>query len=263
MLILGFLVIPVLALLRVTRAAAGHRGVVLGAAAALGVVWVALRIVGAPAATSSATALAVDEVHSVRAGLQDRAVLARQLANDPFHDTPGNRLLTGLRGKDVLLVFVESYGQVAVQGPAFAPQVDARPRRGHAALHAAGFAARSAFLTSPTFGGLSWLAHSTHAVGLRVDSQRRYDQLVDSDRLTLTSRLRARRLAHGRACRPTPRAGRRAELLPLRQVLRPPQRRLPRPRFGYAPMPDQYTLRPSSAASSRPPTASRSWPRST
>ena len=138
-LILGFLVIPVLALLRVTRAAAGHRGVVLGAAAALGVVWVALRIVGAPAATSSATALAVDEVHSVRAGLQDRAVLARQLANDPFHDTPGNRLLTGLRGKDVLLVFVESYGKVAVHGGAFAPQVDKVLEQGDATLHSAGF----------------------------------------------------------------------------------------------------------------------------
>ena len=29
---------------------------------------------------------------------------------------PTNRLLTALRGKDVLLVFVEAYGQQAVQG---------------------------------------------------------------------------------------------------------------------------------------------------
>ena len=51
--------------------------------------------------------------------------LRRRDRHDPFADTPGNRLLTGLRGKDVLLVFVESYGQVAVQDSSFSPQVDA------------------------------------------------------------------------------------------------------------------------------------------
>ena len=50
--------------------------------------------------------------------------------------------------------------------------------RGSAQLRAAGFSARSAFLTSPTFGGLSWLAHSTLQSGIKVDGQRRYDQLV-------------------------------------------------------------------------------------
>ena len=66
MLILAILAIPVLALLRVTRVAAGHRGWALRAAAVLGVVWVALRVVGAPVASSSAAALAVDEVQGVR-----------------------------------------------------------------------------------------------------------------------------------------------------------------------------------------------------
>ena len=243
MLILGFLVIPVLALLRVTRAAAGHRGVVLGAAAALGVVWVALRIVGAPAATSSATALAVDEVHSVRAGLQDRAVLARQLANDPFHDTPGNRLLTGLRGKDVLLVFVESYGKVAVHGGAFAPQVDKVLEQGDATLHSAGFSARSAYLTSPTFGGLSWLAHSTMQAGIKVDGQRRYDQLVKNNRLTLT---RAFQRAGWRAIGAMP-ANRRAwpeghSFYRYDKIYDRRNLGYRGPGFGLPPMPDQYTL---------------------
>ena len=48
-LILAILAIPVLALLRVTRVAAGHREWALRAAAVLGVIWVALRVVGAPA----------------------------------------------------------------------------------------------------------------------------------------------------------------------------------------------------------------------
>jgi hypothetical protein len=53
-------------------------------------------------------------------------------------------------------------------------------------LRAAGFSARSGWLTSPTFGGISWLAHSTMQSGLWVDSQQRYDQLVASNRFTLS-----------------------------------------------------------------------------
>ena len=63
--------LPVLALLRVTRVAAGHRDWALRAATALAVVWVALRVVGAPVASSSAAALAVDEVQAVRADLAE------------------------------------------------------------------------------------------------------------------------------------------------------------------------------------------------
>ena len=249
-LIVALLALPVLALLRVTRVAAGHRGWALRAAAALGVVWVALRVVGAPVASSSAAALAVDEVQAVRTGLEDRAALAREIAHDRFRATPGNRLLTGLRGKDVLLVFVESYGRVAVQGSSFSPRVDAVLDRGTAQLRAAGFSSRSAFLTSPTFGGLSWLAHSTLQSGVRVDGQRRYDQLVENDRLTLSPGVQARRVAGGRrhAGEPPGVAGG-LDLLPLRRDLRPPQPRLPRPELRLAP--DARPVHPSGPATSR------------
>jgi hypothetical protein len=183
----AFLAVPVLALRRVTRAAAGHRGWALRAAAALGLLWVALRVVGAPVASTSATALAVDEVRAVRAGLADRGTFAAEIRKDRFATTPGDRLLTGLRGKDVLVVFVESYGQVAVQGSSFSPRIDALLDRGTAQLRAAGFASRSGFLTSPTFGGLSWLAHSTLQSGLQVTGRQRYAQIVDSGRFTLTT----------------------------------------------------------------------------
>jgi phosphatidylglycerophosphate synthase len=242
-LIVALLAVPVLALLRVTRVAAGHRGWALRAAAALAVVWLGLRVAGAPVASSSAAALAVDEVQAVRIGLEDRATLARLIADDRFRATPGNRLLTGLRGKDVLFVFVESYGRVAVQGSSFSPRIDAVLDAGTAQLRAAGFSSRSAFLTSPTFGGLSWLAHSTLQSGVVVDGQRRYDQLVRADRLTLT---RAFKRAGWRAVGAMP-ANRRAwpegftfyhydEIYDRRNLgYRGPD-------FGLPPMPDQYTL---------------------
>ena len=242
-LVVALLALPVLALLRVTRVAADHRGWALRAAAALGVVWVVLRVVGAPVASPSAAALAVDEVRAVRTGLEDRAAFAPELAHDRFRATPGNRLLTGLRGKDVLLVFVESYGRVAVQDSSLSPRVDAVLDRGTAELRAAGFSSRSAFLTSPTFGGLSWLAHSTLQSGIRVDGQRRYDQLVENDRLTLT---RAFKRAGWRAVGAMP-ANHRAwpegstfyhydTIYDRRNI------GYRGPSFGLPPMPDQYTL---------------------
>jgi hypothetical protein len=241
--IVALLAIPVLALLRVTRVAAGHRGWALRAAVVLIVVWGALRLVGAPAASSSAAALAVDEVQAVQSGLADRAELARLIAQDRFRDTPANQMLTGLRGKDVLLVFVESYGRVAVQDSAFSPQVDAVLRQGTADLRASGFSSRSAFLTSPTFGGLSWLAHSTMQSGVKVDGQRRYNQLVKANRLTLTRAFK--------------RAGWRAVgFMPANHRAWPEGHSFYRydavydrrnlgyrgPDFGLPPMPDQYTF---------------------
>src|SRR6266545_3965915 len=106
-------------------------------------------------------------------------------AHGAVRAAPGPQLLTGLRGKDVVISFVESYGRVAVEDPEFAPQVGALLEAGNTRLHAAGFAARSAFLTSPTAGGGSWLAHSTLLSGLWIDNQQRYRTLLASDRLTL------------------------------------------------------------------------------
>jgi phosphatidylglycerophosphate synthase len=237
------LALPALALLRVTRIAADHRDWALRAAIALGVVWMALRVAGAPVASSSAADVAIDKVQAVQTGLADRATFAKVIAGDRFRGTPGDRLLTDLRGKDVLLVFVESYGRFAVQDPSVSPRIDAVLERGDAQLRAAGFSSRSAFLTSPTFGGLSWLAHSTLQAGVRVDGQRRYDQLVERDRLTLT---RAFKRAGWRAVGAMP-GNRRAwaegrTFYGYDAVYDRRNFGYRGPGFGVAPMPDQYTF---------------------
>jgi phosphatidylglycerophosphate synthase len=241
--VVALLSLPVLALVRVTRVAAGQRVWALRLAIALGVVWVAFRVVGAPVASSSAATLAIDEVQDVRAALESRAAFTRQIAHDRFGATPGARLLTGLRGKDVLVVFVESYGRVAVQDSSFSPQIDAVLERGDAQLRAAGFSSRSAFLTSPTFGGLSWLAHSTLQSGVTVNGEWRYDQVVRKGRVTLT---RAFKRAGWRAVGAMP-GNHRAwpEGSSFYHYDRVYDRRnfgYRGPDFGLPPMPDQYTL---------------------
>ena len=242
-LIVALLALQVLAVQRVTRVTAGHRGWALRVVAGLGVLWVALRVVGAPVASSSAVALTVDEVQAVWSGLADRAAFAREIAHDRFGATPGNRLLTGLRDKDVLLVFIESYGRVAVQGSSFSPGVRAVLDAGNAQLRAAGFSSRSGFLTSPTFGGLSWLAHSTLQSGVHVDGEGRYDELVENDRVTLT---RAFKRAKWRAVAAMP-ANRRdwpegSTFYGYDRIYDRRNLGYRGPSFGLPPMPDQYTF---------------------
>ncbi|HEV8451090.1 MAG TPA: CDP-alcohol phosphatidyltransferase family protein [Gaiellales bacterium] len=193
LLVVAAFVLPTLAMLRLNRVVSGHRRVSLQAVTALGLIWVlcwglgAQLVSGARIASTSAADLAVTEVRTVQADIRDRALFAAEIRHDPYADTPGNQLLTGLRGKDVLLVFVESYGQVAVQGSSFSPKVDGVLDAGTRQLQSAGFGARSGWLSSSTFGGISWLAHSTMQSGLWIDTPSRYDQVVASNRLTLST----------------------------------------------------------------------------
>ncbi|HEY2594809.1 MAG TPA: CDP-alcohol phosphatidyltransferase family protein, partial [Chloroflexota bacterium] len=186
------LVFITLAMFRLLRVAAGNRRGSLGAVTAFGAVWLLCSVSGAqllshmPIAAAGSAGYLVHEVGAVEADLHDETVFANQIRHDPFRNTPGNQLLTALRGKDVLLVFVESYGQVSVQGSSFSPAIDALLEKGTSQLRGAGFSARSAFVDAPGFGGISWLAHSTLQSGVWANSQRRYDQLVATNRFTLS-----------------------------------------------------------------------------
>jgi hypothetical protein len=189
---LALLVLMVFAVRRITTVAADHRRWSWRIVAGLGAVWLVSLAFGAhfvggtSIASTSSAAVVVDQATELRADLRDHGVFAKQIADDPQRNIPTNQLLRGLRGKDVVLAVVESYGQVAVQGSAFSPQVDASLTRDDRALSGAGFGARSGWMTSTTFGGISWLAHSSVQAGLTVNTQRRYDQLIASKRFTLS-----------------------------------------------------------------------------
>ncbi|MGH3905413.1 MAG: sulfatase [Pseudonocardiaceae bacterium] len=186
------LILMTLSVLRLTRLVVRHNTVATRAVAVLAAAWVTCAVLGAeivpgvPVAATSAAALVYDRALQVRVGVQDQEAFARQAAVDAFRDTPDEELLTALRGKDVIVSFVESYGRDAVEDPEFASQVGAVLDAGSRRLGAAGFSSRSAFLTSPVAGGGSWLAHATLLSGLRIDNEQRYRALVSSDRLTLT-----------------------------------------------------------------------------
>ncbi len=191
-LVTAVLILMTLSVLRLTRLVVRHNFTATRAVAVLAALWVTCAALGAhivpgvPVAATSAAALVYDRALQVRAGVHDQNAFAGQAAVDAFRDTPGEELLTALRDKDVIVSFVESYGRDAVEDPEFASQVGAVLDAGSRRLGAAGFASRSAFLTSPVAGGGSWLAHATLHSGLWVNNEQRYHTLVSSDRLTLT-----------------------------------------------------------------------------
>jgi hypothetical protein len=107
----------------------------------------------------------------------------RELPVEPLPESDLGRVA----GADVLLMFLESYGALTYDSPEIAAIVaPARAELG-AAIDATGRLAASAFVESPTFGGSSWLAHSTLMSGFEVREGGNYDLLLTQRRETLPS----------------------------------------------------------------------------
>lgn len=103
---------------------------------------------------------------------------------------PPEQLFARVRGRDVVLAFIESYGRSAIEDPRYAPLTGPRLAAVQAELEEAGYTMASGWTRAPTVGGLSWLAHGTLLSGLWVDSQARYDLLMRSDRPSLNRLFR-------------------------------------------------------------------------
>lgn len=242
------IVVLALAMLQISRAVGRHRPTATRSVAALSVAWVACLALGAqlvapvPVASRSAASLAYDMAVQVPASLRDERVFAQESAADAFRGTAPSELLTGLRGKDVVVAFVESYGRSAVEDPRIAPAVDPVLAAGTATLAAAGFSARSGWLTSPVLGGGSWLAHSTFQAGVKIDNQQRYRSLVSSDRLTLGSSFRQAGWETTSVMPATVRAWPEGAFFGVDRVHIGPELGYRGPGFSFSPMPDQYAL---------------------
>ena len=238
------------ATVHVTAVAARHRRGAVRGLAAVTAIWalsasLSLQLTpGSPVASTSATGLAVSQLRAYQSALSDpRRFTQATRSPDPEATVPASDLLTGLRGKDVIIAFVESYGQVAVRGSSFAPGVDAVLRRQNGMLTRAGWSTQSAWLTSPTFGGISWLAHSTLQSGLWVNSNQRYNELVASQRFTLSDAFGKagwRTVADDPTDYPHWKPG--TYFYHYDQLYNQDNVGYRGPKFSFSQMPDQYTL---------------------
>jgi hypothetical protein len=127
--------------------------------------------------------LLVERGMAARRTMADLATFRAAAAADTAGSAPD--ALLALRGRDVLVVFVESYARTSFDNPAYAPGHRAVLQAAEAPLTAAGLGVVSGWLTSPIEGGQSWLAHATLASGLRIPDEIRHHALLASPRRTL------------------------------------------------------------------------------
>jgi hypothetical protein len=149
--------------------------------------------------------------------------------------------LPGLKGKDVYLVFVESFGTVVLDEPSYRATIEPALQNFSSVVAQAGYQLLSSRLVSPTFGGGSWLAHGTLASGVKLDALL-HELVVNGDRKGLPRYLAA--------------AGyRTVEIMPGIKRAYPEgafwgfdgryyaaQLGYTGPEFGWFEIPDQYTL---------------------
>jgi hypothetical protein len=141
-----------------------RRRILAALATAAVIVFVAARISGRGGADSPFPTPVI-ETYARQIKLVATAMAApRGLAPSP----PMTSDLSRIAGADVLLIFIESYGAVAYDRPAFASGLAAGRARLEAAIDDSHRASVSALVESPTFGGGSWLAHISLLSGIEV-----------------------------------------------------------------------------------------------
>ena len=238
------------ATIHITTVAARHRRAAVRGLAGLAAVWAVCAglslqfIPGSPVASTSATGLAVAQVRATEAAFRDQRLFEHAIhSSDPESRIPASDLLTGLRGKDVIIAFVESYGQVSLQDTTSSPGIDAFLRRASASLARAGWSAQSAWVTAPGYGGISQEAHSTLQAGVWVNSRQRYAELIGTRRFTLSDAFDK---AGWWTVSDAPNNGSSwppgKSFYHFDQLLNRDNVGYHGPTFSYASMPDQYTL---------------------
>ena len=180
------------ALGRVSQALAGHATRRALAAACLVVValFTAERLTMQPDATPIMPS-PITSTYVRQAGMVADILLGRDgqsLGEGPALPTD----LSAIGGADVLLVFVESYGAVTYDRPAFAQALESRRARFEEQAQASGLDVVSGFVVSPTFGGSSWLAHVSFLTGVEVKDESTNVRLMAQKRRTLVSALGGR-----------------------------------------------------------------------
>jgi len=93
--------------------------------------------------------------------------------------------LSRVKDADVFLVFIEAYGAVSFDRPLIADRLAASRVRLEQSIQESGRDVVSAYVTSPTFGGSSWLAHISLMSGIEVHDPNTNAQLMTARRDTL------------------------------------------------------------------------------
>ena len=133
-----------------------------------------------PPGTAWTTRLTLARAASAREVTADLVRFRTEARTDDMRNRPG--LLDALDGRDVYLIWIESYGRASFDNPLYARDHLDTLTRAERDIARAGLGMKSGWLTSPTAGGQSWLAHGALASGLWTANQGRYAALIASGR---------------------------------------------------------------------------------
>ncbi len=223
-----------------TAAALGALLATLYGAAEVGHVMRSWRLPFDPPGAAFTARVGVERAVLYRNTLADLARFEEAARSDPLAGR--DDLFGRLEGRDVEILFVESYGRTSFDNPLYAPTHRPTLEDAGESLAEAGLAVRSGWLTSPISGGQSWLAHATLSTGLRIDGQTRYSAMLGSPRLTLYDLAAASGYRTAAVMPAITMAWPEAPILGFEDVLAAGDMGYRGQPFNWVTMPDQFTL---------------------
>ncbi|MFO7763432.1 MAG: hypothetical protein R6V61_06850 [Wenzhouxiangellaceae bacterium] len=182
--------------------------------------------------------LVQNQSQQVRATLAEREALTARAGSERMQARP----IPALAGRDVVIVFVESYGVSALDQPRYSETLDPVLARAEGTLSAAGLGAVSTRMQPPIRGGQSWLSHASALSGQPIDNDYWYSMLLDSGQDFLTDDLRLTGhtplVVAPAIVRPWPEA----RALGFEAIYPAAALEYAGPKSGWVGIPDQYTL---------------------
>ncbi|MEO9517571.1 MAG: sulfatase-like protein [Paracoccaceae bacterium] len=131
-----------------------------------------------PPGTSWTSRLTFKRMVEMQDTTADLIAFSAQAKTDPYRHATG--LFDKIGNRDVILIYIESYGRTSFENPLYMDTHLGTLTQVEGPIRDAGFAIRSGWMTSPTEGGQSWLAHGAVATGLWTSDHGRYNAMIAS-----------------------------------------------------------------------------------
>lgn len=192
-----------------------------------------------PPGTAFTARVGVERIVTVRTTLAQLRTFKDRAQNDAYAGVDG---LLDIIDRDVLVIFVESYGRTSHDTEFYADLHRQTLTEYQESLSSLGLSMQSGYLAAPTSGGQSWLSHATFANGLWVDNQVRYAAALASGRQTLFHHAADNNFRTAAVMPQITLAWPESENMGFETVLVSHDLGYNGPAFNWVTMPDQFTL---------------------
>lgn len=192
-----------------------------------------------PPGSAFTARVGVERVVMVRSTLAQLRIF-RALAQRDTH--AGAEELLDIIDRDVLVIFVESYGRTSLDTALYADLHRRTLSDYEDRLSSLGLSLQSGYLAAPTSGGQSWLSHATFANGLWINNQVRYAAALASGRQTLFHHAAANGFRTAAVMPQITLAWPESDSMGFETVLASDDLGYEGPPFNWVTMPDQFTL---------------------